>query len=138
MSILKNILIKASGNYLMQCFLERNVLLSQSLMGIGSGHGVFVSGERAIFQVLKTQNKQSPYCIFDAGANKGQFLQLSLANLLNEDFRIHCFEPGRETFESLSQSFSEDKRVVLNNIGLSKEKGKGILHYEQAGSTLHL
>ena len=75
MSILKKALIKASGNRFIQNLLEKNVNASQDLMGIGSGGGVLSSGEQAIFYVLK-QRLKSPYCIFDVGSNKGQFLQL--------------------------------------------------------------
>ena len=53
MSILKNAIIKASGNRFMQSLLEKNVLVSQYLMGIGSGSGVQSSGEKAIFDILK-------------------------------------------------------------------------------------
>jgi len=73
MSILKSALIKASGNRFIQSLLEKNVQTSQYLMGIGSGGGVLSSGEQAIFHVLKKRIQQ-PYCIFDVGSNKGQFL----------------------------------------------------------------
>jgi len=118
MSILKNTLIKASGNRLIQSLLEKIVLASQYLMGIGSGGGVLSSGEQAIFHVLK-QKKQPPYCIFDVGSNKGQFLHLILENLATDEFKIHCFEPGHETFKILIESSKEDKRIKLNNIGLA-------------------
>lgn len=75
MSVLKNALIKVSGNQVIQSLLEKNVLVSQYLMGIGSGGGVSSSGEQAIFQILQ-QRIKPPYCIFDVGSNKGQFLQL--------------------------------------------------------------
>ena len=135
MSTIKNLLIKASGNKYIQNLLERNVLFSQYLMGIGPLGGVLSSGEQAIFQVLE-QKIQPPYCIFDVGSNKGQFLQLILENLTTNDFRIHCFEPGHETFKLLSESSKGDRRVTLNNIGLGKEQCEAILHYDKAGSVL--
>ena len=104
-------------------------------MGIGAGAGVLVSGERTIVQTLEAHIKP-PYCIFDVGANKGQFLQLVLDSLSTEDFTIHCFEPGHETFKRLSAAVGSDKRIRPNNIGISREKGSAILHYQEAGSTL--
>ena len=135
MSILKNTLIKVSGNHLIQSLLEKNVLVSQYIMGIGSGGGVSSSGEQSIFHVLE-QRIKPPYCIFDVGSNKGQFLSLILDNVSASDFSVHCFEPGHETFAILLESSQKDKRIKLNNIGLGKEKGEFVLHYDSAGSGL--
>jgi FkbM family methyltransferase len=135
MSIYKNALIKVSGNHFVQRILNKNVVVSQYLMGIGSGAGVSTSGEQAIFHVLEKRIKP-PYCIFDVGSNKGQFLQLILKSILTSDFSVHCFEPGREAFAILAESCKEDKRIKLNNIGLGKEKGKAVLHYDSVGSGL--
>jgi len=135
MSVLKKALIKASGNRFIQSVLEKNVQVSEGLMGIGSGGGVLSSGEQAIFYVLK-QRFNTPYCIFDIGSNKGQFLQLILDNITVEDFSIHCFEPGYETFKILVASSKEDKRIRLNNIGIGKEKGAAVLHFNSVGSGL--
>ena len=119
----------------MQRVLERNVRASQDLMGIGSGDGVLASGEHAIFHALK-QKLNPPYCIFDIGANKGQFLQLILDNIAVDDFSIHCFEPGKETFKTLSESARKDTRITLNNIGLGRNTGEAILHFDNPGSGL--
>jgi FkbM family methyltransferase len=135
MSILKSILIKASGNRFMQSLLEKNVQVSQYLMGIGSGGGVQSSGEKAIFDILKRKN-QPPYCIFDVGSNKGQFLQLIFENVRDNEFSVHCFEPGHETFKHLVESAAKDGRIKLNNIGLGKAEGEAVLHYDSAGSGL--
>ncbi len=135
MPILKKALIKASGNLFIQRVLEKNVQVSQYLMGIGSGDGVLSSGERAIFYLLK-QRFKPPYCIFDVGSNKGQFLQLILDSIAVDDFSIHCFEPGHQTFKILAEFFKEDKRIRLNNIGIGKEIGEAILHFDSAGSGL--
>jgi FkbM family methyltransferase len=135
MSILKKALISASGNRFIQRVLEKNVQSSHDLMGIGSGGGVLSSGEQTIFYVLK-QILRPPYCIFDVGSNKGQFLQLILDNIKVDDFSIHCFEPGHETFKILVASSKEDKRIKLNNIGIGKEKGTAVLYYDSVGSGL--
>ena len=133
MSILKSTLIKVSGNRFIQNLLEKNVKTSQDFMGIGSGGEVLSSGEKAIFHILK-QRLNPPYCIFDVGSNKGQFLQLILKNIPVDDLSVHCFEPGHQTFKSLVESSKNDKRVKLNNIAVGKEKGEAVLHYDCVGS----
>ena len=135
MSIMKKAIIKASGNRFIQSVLEKNVLVAQYLMGIGSGGKVLSSGEQAIFDVLK-QTLKPPYCIFDVGSNEGQFLQLTLDNIAGDDLSIHCFEPGHGTFKTLAASYKDDKRVRLNNIGIGKEKGAAVLHFNSVGSGL--
>lgn len=133
--MLKSTLIKVSGSRFIQNLLKKNVSISQYLMGIGSGAGVLSSGEQAIFHVLKNRLKP-PYCIFDVGSNKGQFLKLILENIAVDDLSIYCFEPGHETFKILIDSSKEDKRIKLNNIGIGKEKGEAVLHYDNVGSGL--
>ena len=133
MSSLKKMLKKISGNKLSQELLQKRVKAFLFLMGIGSGGNVKYSGEKAIFDVLSNKCK-SPYCIFDVGANKGQFLGLSLRSLDSDNFDIHCFEPSAATFRSLKENSSKDKRIILNNIGLGKAKSKMLLYYDNPGS----
>ena len=107
-------------------------------MGIGSGSDVSFSGEQAIFRILK-QRYSPPYCIFDVGSNKGQFLQVVLDNIPIHELSIHCFEPGHETFKSLGEfakTLKECKGVKLNNIGIGKERGEAVLHFDYIGSGL--
>jgi len=131
---LKKVLIKVSGNRFIQDVLEKNVQASQYFMGIGSGSDVVSSGEQVIVEVLK-QNGKSPYCIFDVGANKGQFLGLILDNI-KDDFSVHCFEPGRQTFKIIAESFQKDTRIKLNNRGIGKAKCEAVLYFDSAGSGL--
>ncbi len=127
--------MQISGNAFFQRLLERTVDKSQSLMGIGSGTDVESSGEKVVIGMLQ-KRCNPPYCIFDAGSNTGQFLKLVLGHLLTEDFGIHCFEPGRETFRRLVETCEPDHRIALNNIGLGKEKGETCLYYDAPGSGL--
>lgn len=127
-----SILSKMSGNNFVQKILQKNIQVSQCLMGIGWGGDVFISGEQVMFDVL-AQRCQPPYCIFDIGANKGQFLNLTLKTISTNDFSIHCFEPGAETFRILNERES-DNRVKLNNIGIGRKKGDMILYYDTPGS----
>ena len=135
MSLLKKFLIPFTGNSLVQKFLEKSVADSQYFMGVGSGSGASSSGEKAIFDLLE-QKTRPPYCIFDIGSNKGQFLKLILDNISTDAFTIHCFEPGHETFKILADSFQDDSRINLNNKGIGKENGEAVLHYDFVGSGL--
>jgi FkbM family methyltransferase len=132
---LRGVLSKLTANNPIQRCLEVNVFISQYLMGIGSGSGVSSSGERAIFEVLKGRLKP-PYCIFDVGANQGQFLRLTLNALEREDFSIHCFEPGHGTYKSLVDNSKVESWIRLNNLGIGKAKGEAALHSDGVGSGL--
>jgi FkbM family methyltransferase len=134
MSIFQQMAI-ATGNKFTQKLLQKNVEFCQSLMGIGTGSEVTSSGERSILQLLN-RHSNPPYCIFDVGANRGQFLALILEQIHDRDFQVHCFEPGTETFKMLTESVSGDRRVKLNQIGIGPEKGQAILHFDRVGSGL--
>lgn len=134
-SCLKRILIAVLGNERFQRALERKVDYCQLLMGIGAGAETLSSGERSIFNTLK-RSCIAPYCIFDVGSNKGQFLQLILESIAADPFSIHCFEPGVETFKILTQSCKTDPRIRLNNLGIGKEEGEAKLYYDKLGSEL--
>jgi FkbM family methyltransferase len=136
--ILKRVLSALTANKYMQRCLLRNVQVSQYLMGIGSGSDVSFSGEQQMFNILK-QRSRPPFCIFDVGSNKGQFLQMAVDNIQIEDLSIHCFEPGREIFKSLlgfSKTLNLSNGIKVNNIALGKERGESILYFDQVGSGL--
>lgn len=136
MSIWQRALTSVSGNYFMQKMLDKLVRNSQFQMGIESGGAVLSSGEETVIVNVLRRKFRPPYCIFDVGANKGQFLQLIFDNISVSDFSVHCFEPGKETFKILKASFKPDERIKLNNIGIGKEKGEAILYFNSAGSEL--
>lgn len=71
--------------------------------------------------------------VFDIGANKGDFANISLR--LNPRLNLHCFEPSKCTFEKLlSNEFPAN--VTCNNFGLGAEKQEGILYvYEDGAGT---
>jgi len=61
-----------------------------------------------------------------------------LNNISTNNFSIHCFEPGFETFKTLRESSENDNRIILNNIGIGKEKNEAILHYDSAGTAARI
>ena len=135
MQMALNLLARATGNRFAQKGLEFTVRACQYLMGIGAGSRVAESGEASAFRVLKNRFKP-PYCIFDVGANKGQFLQMTLANIPVQDLTIHCFEPGHATFTELMAVSGSIPNIKCNNFALGNEQGESILHYDVAGSGL--
>jgi FkbM family methyltransferase len=135
MSLLHQLVFRCTGNAFVQKLLEKNVILSQHLMGIGSGAGVELSGEGVVLDLLK-QNDQAPYCIFDVGANQGQYLNLLLRSLPANSAAIHCFEPSAWTFNILHKGFASVQNVHLNHVALGKEPGETILYSDSDGSGL--
>jgi len=132
--MLKRILSVILGNEISQRGLQFIVFVAQYFMGIGSGSSVDSSGESAVFKML-AQKKQPPYCIFDVGANQGQFLKSALSNL-SDGAQIHAFEPASETFRLLSKNAGNNPSVILNNFGMGKEPGSFELFYDKEGSGL--
>lgn len=65
--------------------------------------------------------------VFDIGAAIGtiadNYKQRLSAHNDEEIFRIYCFEPLPQYFESLKAKFSGDPRVICQNIALSDAKG---------------
>jgi FkbM family methyltransferase len=133
---IQNLLIRLSSNARSQRLLERNVAQSQYLMGIGSGSGVASSGEAVLVHKLRQLNAKTgqSLCVFDVGANKGQFLSLIADGLQGVPFYIHAFEPGQHTFRSLLDNAKGYANVQLNNFGLGKESGEFELFYDKVGS----
>ena len=106
-------------------------------MNIGLGGNVTSSGENNVLSFVRDNSLQdSPLIIFDVGANKGQYSTNLIKFMRGREIRLHCFEPGHETFRVLSSSLEGHNNVTLNNFGLSNEKSEGLLYYDKAGSGL--
>jgi len=137
---IKKLLIKLSKSARVQHLLEANLALSRDLMGIGSGGVPESSGESVLIENLKRQYAafRRPLCIFDVGANQGQFLRMILPPLeaAGIPFHAHVFEPSRRAYEMLCNNIEARRNLVLNNFGLGKEPGDFDLFYDHAGSGL--
>lgn len=131
-NIKKKIVYFITGNKIAQKYIARRIRKSQILAGIGSGGNVENSGEKSILKRL-TSLKQDSYCLFDVGANKGDFTKIILDFFNNDNIEIHCFEPSKATFELLSNNIKSDK-VILNNKGLGKEAGIFPFYTDSPGS----
>jgi len=132
--MLKKILSRLAGSGTFQKIVERNIIYSLKLMGIGSGAGVIATGESKAVELLS--RFEEPHCIFDAGANAGRYLKMVYSRINKKEFEIHSFEPCRHSFELLIQSAPADSRIILNNLGLGKREGEETIYYNKEGSTL--
>lgn len=133
-----NVLIKETNNAQFQDILNRNINISQYLMGIGSGAHVKDSGEYAVLDKLKSinRNKEKKLFVFDVGANEGQFLHQILNKLNNLDYCIHSFEPSEDAFNLLHDKFKYKSNIIFNKFGLSNYIGEANLFYDKKGSGL--
>ncbi len=121
-----------------QDVLERLVLFAQYLQGIGAGGDVASSGEAAIFARLKRTPDLGgrPRCVFDVGANRGQFLTMALDQLWGTEFHAHAFEPSIKSYRLLCEAARKYPNVTLNNAALGREQGERELFYDVEGSAL--
>ncbi len=125
------------GNAWGQFLLERSVAAAQRLQGIGSGGDVHSSGEAAVISKLKAARPaERPLCIFDVGANKGQFLTFACNALGSREFHLHAFEPNASAYAELCQTALNYPRVALNNFALGSHPGEADLFYDAPGSGL--
>ena len=113
----------------LQWLLRNTVKLAQYGQGIGLRHA-----DKAALQRLK--RRAGSLVIVDVGANRGDYLQLALAELANRQIVIHAFEPSSVAFVALEKRFGGRGGIVLNNLALSDRPGRQILHYDKAGSEL--
>lgn len=133
MSVLTKIMSPITSNRPAQLALEKTVKLCLQLMGVGTGAGAWSSGERSMIKsVLSTSGKHP--CIFDVGANKGQFLSLLLDVLNDRAASIHCFEPSSVAFQALQATAKDDARVTLTKTALGRQSGEATLYFDEPGS----
>lgn len=81
----------------------------------------------------------NPACIFDVGANEGQFGIGALAAF--PDASLRCYEPGKDAFSRLQATIGGQKNVSIVNAALGAEVGRSLLHVttsDQSSSLLPL
>lgn len=130
--LLKDILIRLASNDISIKAIERLVYEGEYLLGIGAGGGCESSGESGVIKKLREQNSES-LCIFDVGANIGEYTELAESLLAGSNYEIHAFEPSKYTYNILQQRISSSN-VKLNNFALGKDKGESYLYYDKLGS----
>jgi FkbM family methyltransferase len=136
MSFIKKSIFKIAGSRFIQNLLEKNIFISQQLLGIGSGTEVSSSGEEILAKKL-LELKLPEVTIFDVGANKGDFSALLISRLGGKvKYNIHLFEPSSSAFKTLNDRLKTSANIVLNNFALGKREGTAELFFEKAGSGL--
>jgi FkbM family methyltransferase len=107
-------------------------------MGIGSGSSIGSSGEKVIADKLKQaySTRHQQLCIFDVGANKGEFVELMENHLQGIPIQIHAFEPSKYTFDVLCGNVKSHSNITLHNVALGKQDGELELFYDEPGSGL--
>jgi len=125
------------GNAYGQRILDRRIRKLQRYQGVGCGAGLWESGESKVIKMLKEEKRQGHICIFDVGANKGEYARMVLSMLACNEKKvaIHCFEPSKFTYDLLKQNLSSQV-VTFNNVALGKEIGEAYLYYDEPGSGL--
>lgn len=78
-----------------------------------------INGERLILNKLSSM---SPLCVFDVGANVGDWA--SMARQILPETDIHCFEIVPATYDILCENLKNSRNMVLNNIGLFDRAGR--------------
>jgi FkbM family methyltransferase len=130
-------LARVTGRDAAQRLLAKVADTAHYLMGIGAGTDAAASGERVVIDRLRRlKDGDRPLCVFDVGANRGQFLDLVLRDLGDTPARVHAFEPSSAAFRALAERFGRHPAVVLNHAGLGRAPGTAVLHSDQAGSGL--
>lgn len=118
--------------------LDPFIKAAQYAQGIGAAGKSPSAGERAVVGRLFRRHPMNaaPLCIFDVGANKGQFAALVSDQARKRPFVMHCFEPGSRAFEDLTRNCGERQNIRLNHFGLGAEPGDRELYFDSPGSEL--
>ena len=111
------------------------VVRAQGLMGIGAGTAVDSSGESAALELVRSRS-QGSLCIFDVGANCGEYAELSLQVLKEQAGAIHSFEPSPVAFGELTRRLHGQPAVHLVPVALGETREQRLLYADQPGSPL--
>lgn len=102
-------------------------------MNIGAGTSPETSGETNVLDFIGNRMGDGTLVLFDVGANVGEYTKLLLNYFGEKEVTIHSFEPSGITFETLERNVRGEK-VILNHVGLGKEKSEAILYYDRENS----
>jgi len=94
------------------------------------------NGDIATNGELRVMRTFLPGCsvVFDVGAHTGEWTRHALS--VKPGLNVHCFEPSRDNFASLSRNVSSPT-VTCNRFGLSSEKGERHLFVYRSAPGLH-
>jgi FkbM family methyltransferase len=135
MSVIKRALSLFTGNPVGQSLLEYNVRFSNYLLGIGAGTRVHTSGEMSLVRYINGCHDPE-LCVFDVGANVGQFASLIRERCDLARIRIHSFEPSTQAIEQFEKVHGDCTRIRLNRCALGAEPGTATLFSDRPASGL--
>lgn len=123
--------------YIKESILERKVrsLLIKFTNKIENNNNTDFStnGEELFLKnLIKGCNDKERTIVFDVGANIGSYTETvkNIATSKNVDLEVHLFEPTKSCFSVLKKLFNEENNIVLNNFGLSDQKGERTIYYD--------
>lgn len=134
MSFAERFIVKAASYLLPEQAayrLARAALATQGIGWAGPASGVRGSGEASFLK--REMAKIRKPCIFDVGANVGEYARAALR--ANPEAIVHCFEPSPTHFQILKGTLT-DSNVRLNAFGLSNIEEVRALHKDSAVSGL--
>lgn len=94
------------------------------------------NGEANFMNQFKDFTKTKNPIIFDVGANIGEYSNVVIDKFKNDRYSLHVFEPQKGCFMDLQKKFSENKKVSLNNFGLSKLEETSVMYKNADKSVL--
>jgi len=111
--------------------------LAEQRLGFGLNGDLAHSGEKLGMRVLSQLFPDTDTCIFDVGANTGNYSQMVVEYFEGKhNYHIHAFEPCAVSFEKYNNQHSSNSKIVVNNFALSHSLGSAELYMDQAGSVL--
>ena len=96
-------------------------------------NNIDINSNGELFFIKKYLNKFK--IVFDVGANVGEWSELVLK--LNENIKIHSFEPSKYTFKILKSNLGGRQRVELNNLALGEKFEKRNLYKIEDGAGIN-
>jgi len=121
-----------ASNWISQRLIKKFVIELERLQGIGSGAGVYTSGEQIATDLLS--ESEGNKVVFDIGANTGDFTEMIDKRI--DDVSIHLFEPQNKIATELSNKYSKQNSKYVNGYALSSERTSSNLYYDEQGSGL--
>jgi FkbM family methyltransferase len=90
-------------------------------------YDITTNGELRVLEVIEGIG---PHCVFDVGANMGDWT--GHVRRLLPRATVHCFELVPDTARHLALRFETDRQVVVHGVGLSDRSGTVTIHHYPA------
>jgi len=115
-------------------FYQRRLDFYEEILGIGTGSALATSGEMQSIARLPFPPADRELCVFDVGANVGDFAASLLDDWASRRFRLHVFEPQPAAYATLSQRLQGNGNLVLNRMAAGAVCGTATLYAHVRGA----